>query len=634
MNSTYKKSFTHPSVAALGVLALVLSYFIIQLCLIPHIALVRDELWFAHHIYQYTHHLPYRDFLPYKTVLGYYLLSIPMFFSHDVIAPLLYMKVEVAAINALLMLGIAYWARRFFNMKAILLTLLIIVFSQQFLLLSSAIRTDLLSSWLGLLSILLILSNRYSWAGLLLAAAFLFSQKALWLFIATDAALVSYWFFSSRNWKTILAAIKFNMVFIAIISIYLAFWSYQANVATVFSSVFYEAYSQSKLNWYESFYYLCWQGIILNGPLFFLLWPLTLIRLFVTYAEDKVSHQRVLIAVYAGVSLFLFAIYKQPFMYNTVFCLPAFFIIYSDFFSWLFYRLDERSNVPLALTKWRFNLLILVAIISIIAAIIIFQLPGIYYLTAFIPVFVFLLMTYEMIVVAPYQAAMWVVAFFIGIIYPLICLTYVLLSSLAIGGYQRDTIHMATTLLAEGGDYFAGTPLLYQRDQVIPGMKNLIGPQVDYFLSPSPALLPALLPSLYLSPTTTEEAINALQQQSVKLYVNNDRIEALPLAIRAQLANEFQHFWGSIYLYAPQIPVGQQRLTLKFSGNYRVESSDNNAITLDHQRVTINSIISLKQGLHDSSSRHAYRLVYIPNLSQLNFNSAFQQDDISLSAKV
>lgn len=58
----------------LALLTLSLGYLLFELFFNRYASLRIDEFWFAHVIYQYKNTFPYRDFSPYKTVLGYYLL--------------------------------------------------------------------------------------------------------------------------------------------------------------------------------------------------------------------------------------------------------------------------------------------------------------------------------------------------------------------------------------------------------------------------------------------------------------------------------------------------------------------------------------------------------------------------------
>ena len=64
-------------------------------------------------------------------------------------------------------------------------------------------------------------------------------------------------------------------------------------------------------------------------------------------ASDLVEH-RLFIICSASIALLLFVIYKQPFPYNFVFTLPAFFLLYAEFFSWLptsFCKITIRNSL-------------------------------------------------------------------------------------------------------------------------------------------------------------------------------------------------------------------------------------------------------------------------------------------------
>src|SRR5579872_4217998 len=254
--------------------ALCLSYLIFELIYIPNPALSMDELWFAHHIYEYTHKLPYRDFLPYKTVLGYYILSIPMVISHSLLQPLYYIKDEIALINTFFLGLISFWLTRFFNPKMVFYSVLLILVNHLFLIYSVDLRTEMLTGWLALVSILLILSGRFALSGMVLAIAFMVSQKAIWFFIATNFAFACYELIIARDWQLIRQIIIFNLTLFFTLLVYIIFWSTQSSLNTVLHSVFYEGYTQSRITWFSSIYYPCWNVILRNGPLLVFLIPL------------------------------------------------------------------------------------------------------------------------------------------------------------------------------------------------------------------------------------------------------------------------------------------------------------------------------------------------------------------------
>ena len=116
-----------------SILFVCLVYAVYEWLYIPYWILSADEFVTAKQIFEYTNSLPYRDFPPYKATLGYYFLSIPLFFSHSVIAPLFYIKYQVALVNTLFIGLAAFWTSRLFDEKAVLLALLAVISNQFFI---------------------------------------------------------------------------------------------------------------------------------------------------------------------------------------------------------------------------------------------------------------------------------------------------------------------------------------------------------------------------------------------------------------------------------------------------------------------------------------------------------------------
>lgn len=586
------------------------TYLAFQLLYIPYAKLAVDEFWFAHHIYQYTHSLPYRDFPPYKTVLGYYLLMLPFYLSHAVITPLFYIKDEIAIVNTLL-LGITLtWLPRFFQPKAILAAALLISCTQLFLLYSVELRVDMLTSWLGLIAVLFFLSHRPALAGISLAASFLISQKALWYFMAMNGAIGIYWFTVERNWHTIKHHFLFNVAIAITIFSYIVFWSLFTSHSTVLQSMFYEAYVQATINWYQTIYYTCWQNILSSEPLLFVLWPLTWVSLFIYPTQDANRSRRVFISAYAAIMMLFIFNYKQPFPYNMVFSIPVFFLLYSDFFSWLFTILGE-NKLTFDLNSRVLFCFFSLYITCIISVIIIFDLPKAYYLILFIPFSISQLVK----IITPETKSIYITLLaltflFTGCIYPLLRFS---IASYAINGKnQQYMVNLTHDLLSDNEDFIAGIPLLYNKNQPTPGLRNLIGPQIDYLHNGAAMLKPLLIPSLYLTPTTSTEIIQSLKKSRVKLYVNNARIMLLPHDIRQFLDSEYLHFLGDIYLYAPKIAAGKETILIKFSGNYKVISKNNTSIVIDGKEIRSNLIINLSSGTHSSLANQDYRLKLLP----------------------
>jgi hypothetical protein len=593
----------------LGIIALCVCYIIFQMIYIPYTMLARDELWFAHHIYQYTQHIPYRDFSPYKTVLGYYLLSIPLYFSHGILAPLFYIKDEIALFNGLALGVVALWASTWFQPRAIFYTLMIIIASQFFLIYSVDLRVDMLASWLCLVSALLLLSHRAGWAGVLLAVGFLVSQKVLWYIVASNGALLFAGFLQATPHKRGRAFFLFNAAMFVTLTVYVGVWSGFASVSTVLHSVFYESYTQSKITFYAAAHYVYWRAILQDGPLFILLWPLTFLSLFDAQAREQTKTRRVFIAAYASLVIVMMVIYQQLFPYNIVFFVPAFFVLYAEFFTWLltiFNRETHQVIVTLSSRQlfWFFSLYVLV----IVFAILYFTLPLFYLTIISIPLVLWSCLEKSHKAGFFLPCLLFVTLTMTGVFYPLVRMS--VYAYTLNGQYQKDMIRLTDSLLQDKEEYLAGVPLLYNKNQTVAGLKNLIAPAIQYLYTANPSLIPVLLPALDMAPRTVEQVLSDLQNKPVKVLVNNDRIMGLPPRILDYLRSEFQHYWGSIYLYAPTIVPSQHAFSLKFTSAYQVESAE--LVMIDGKSLQPNSIVSLASGNHLSRSNRPYRLRLTP----------------------
>ncbi len=535
-----------------SILAICLAYFTFECFYVNYAAFVVDEFAFARQIYEYTFALPYRDFTPYKGVLGNYLLTPAFFLSHDMFAPLFYIKTQVALMNTACIAISAYWARRFFNDKAILISLLAILLNHQMLLLSADLRVDMLTSWVCLFACLALTGRQARLGGILIGIAFLISQKAIWYLFAINGALICSWLSVTNTQFRPRLFLQFNFYVATVIALYVVFWSMIATPAAVYQSLFYETYLQASMDWYLKIYLSCWLIALKHGPVLFLLWPLTFRPLFDRMPTQGLD-RHIFIIVLGSLTLLQFIFYKQPFPYNFVFVAPVFFMLFSNYFSWLF---DNGKK---------------------------------------------------------YKTILWLMIAG-GILYPLIY--SLIIFPIYNKNYQQSMMRIAAELTSDGSDYVAGTPVFYQKDQPINGMKNLIGPQIEYLYEPSEKLGLALLPSLYLAKTTAQEVVNQFEYYPVKVFINNQRTSYLPPLIANYLHDNFAHYYGSIDIYAPI--VGERQLTfyLKFSGKYRIESTSTKPIKIDKHVHHAGNTIYLKRGDHLTSAKSSYRLVLVPDVKE------------------
>lgn len=578
--------------------SLCLAYLIYELIYIPYWALSADEFVFARHIYEYTYHLPYRDFPPYKTILGYYVLSLPLWFSQHILAPLFYIKTEIALLNTLALGLTCYWGTQFFSRSALLITALAILANQTFLLYGTDLRVDMLTCWFCLFAALAILDKRFMLAGLCMATAFLISQKALWTYVAINGGLALCFCLFTSGIYTWRALVKFNTATALPILGYIVFWSLLSDQQTVLHNLFYEAYIQAGIDWYTPIYLTCWLVVLNHGPMLFFLWPLTFISLSKEYNHSETIQRRLFILISSSIALLLFVSYKQAFPYNFVFTIPALFLLYADFFTW-FLR-NDHVVIQNKFVVW-FYAGLLFSIVYLA------DLSAWYYLAIFIPLLL------SSVAQANFKRQIILCIFVLtGIILPFISSFNI--SRHADGRYQQTMLQLTADLLQDGSSYVGGIPYLYNRDQSIDGMQNLIGPALEYLYQPTPKLATLLLPSLYLAPTNQQEILQAFEKKPVKVIIDNYRIKYLPSSILNYINNNYQQYNGSVYLYAPLITSSQLSFRLKFSGTYQITANKKQAIRLDGKIKQPGILVNLRAGDHITDAQQDYRLVYMPTM--------------------
>lgn len=624
LSPTKDRSFT------LGVILLGLAYLAFELFFNAYGMFSVDEFWFAHRIYQYKDGLPYRDFAPYKTVLGYYLLLGPFLISKGILSTLLLVKNVLAFLNTGLLIVAALWLKRFFSPKAILCSLALLISSEIVLCYSTNIRVDLLGYWFCLFSFLCLLEKRFFFAGLLLGFGFITTQKSIWYIFASNCALAVYWLVLMRDLKTLARIVLFNVVIAAVIAAYVLFWSNFASADTVIQSVFLEARAMYHLDWYDSARKLFWSAITLYNPLLFLLWPLAILSVLVTFPNDKTYYRRLFVVTYAFALFCCLMPYKQVFPYYMQVTIPAFLFLYTAFFDWLFEIKNAKPSIKILPGKFLLWSIISLYLIVIIGVKVEFQLPDAYLIICLIPLLLGVYLTHY----SRFQE--WSSSFFlhlialtiifIGGIYPFMSFAIKVIN--ANGTYQRANIEAINALLNDGSDYVAGIELIYNKTQPIPGMRHLMGPAIDYLYYPSEKIRPVMLPSLYEDPNVTvDSVIERLEKSSVKFYVNNYRIIALPERLRNYLTRHYEHWWGSIYLYAPLVSKGTEKVVVKFSSHYRLQANQPGSIVLDGKTYAANTILYLKKGTYTSKSTTNYRIKLIPDNKNLKLNPLFFEDE-------
>jgi hypothetical protein len=622
----------------IGLATLCLLYLSIQIFLNCYLMLAIDEFWFAHIIYHYQNALPYRDFAPYKTVLGYYLLLFPLlgadylsahFFNYqNIFTTLILTKQFIALFNACILFFSSLWLIRHFSRAGVITSLALLITSDIVLSYSANIRVDLLGYWFCFFALLFLLEQRFFLAGLLLGLGFVTTQKAIWYIFAANFALALQWIIFSRKRILLKNIIYCNIAIACVITSYILFWAEIADINTLIASLFHESSILYHLDWYSAARKLFWTSIIFYNPLLFALWPLTLISLVVSFDEDKDYAKRFFIVSVGMIILLCLIPYKMIFPYYMQVTIPILLLVYAAFFSWLYKLFQPNQSIIFLIPSKLLNLFFVVYSSIIIYVIIAFELPLTYILVSFIPFLLYLIINKnDKKQPLLSQRSFFIALFFMGGIYPLT--SFYLKVIKFHSDYQKAHLNVIDTLLQDGSDYVAGIELIYNKTQKIAGMRQLVGPAIDYLYRPTAKLRPFMLASLYQDPhATSASIISALKQSQVKFYVNNYRMAALPLNIKNYLTSHYEHLWGSIYLYAPRIAPGTHPVTLKFSGRYLIEADLKTHLSLAGKSYPSGTVLYFKKGTYSSSANHSYRLKLLPEKVHHLLNQAFQREQL------
>jgi len=582
-----------------------IAYLLLQWACIPFITLGIDDFWLGYHTFGYQSALPYRDFSPYKTVLGYYLFLVPMKYIHHTPDAIFYTKAWIGLINTFFLVITSFWLKKFYSPKAILTTLALIVSTQMFLSYSSDIRVDLLAYWFCLISVIFILEENFTLAGICVAIGFLVCQKAVWYVIATNCGLAGYWLLNERSWKTVKHIFIFNFSVVCLVTAYILFWAHYASLKIVLLNLFYEPYIIMSDNWYISARASLWSFIVKNNPGFILLWPFALMGLI--YLPVR---KRIFIGIYASVIIFFIALCKQPFDYYPMAAIPALFILYAAFFTSLY---NQPSLFDLGMAnKKSIAIASLVYLAGLILLYFYLDFPSAYLMAGLIPMLICASLTHDADanIRRIFTQIIFYIGFLMGVFFPII--RFICNSVEMDYRYQQSMVRLLTNLLSDGGAYIAGVPLVYNIPQPIPGLVHLVGPSIEYMAKPSEKLYSLVsLSSMYLAPTSVPEVIQSIENAPVKLYVDNNRFHLLSKRLHRYLDTQYQHYWGSIFLYAPEIQPGHHEIRIKFAGNYKVNADS--AITLDKIKWQPDSIIHLAEKIYISDAKTMYRLELIPN---------------------
>lgn len=325
-----------------------LVYLVLQAVYGLRMPLADDEFGGAQAAYRVTELIPYRDFPPYKTVLGYYVQALPLLLTDNLWAGILLIRLEMAVINTLVLVFVAFRLRRHFRGSAICLALAALVVMSTFVERSFVLRVDMLGSLCGLLSLVFLLERRPAVAGALAGLGFLFSQKSAYFILAGGAALGTWWLW--RLWrhrfeqaetarKAFFGLAFYSSAVFAVLIAYFGFWSW---VGSFDQAVLRVAQTSADIGLTDR-PYICsrdfWWQTLRRNPGFYGAAALALVTL-APVVWQKRRHRDWRLLAYGTSMVALSVWHKQPCPYFFVILIPTLFVLIVDLFERL--RQDPR----------------------------------------------------------------------------------------------------------------------------------------------------------------------------------------------------------------------------------------------------------------------------------------------------
>ena len=316
-------------------------YVTIQALYITHMPMVMDEFEGAHSLHRFASGLPYRDFDPYKTVLGYYLQLPVLEAPHDLWRGMLAVKFEMATAVLLTFLAVTVSLRRRFEGGPLLLSTAMLVIMSDFAERSADLRVDTLTALAGVAAFVALIQRRAGMAGAITALSFLISQKGVIYLLASGVVLAADFVVTEDRRASLRRGFAFGATFAAVLLSYLAIWSMVSSPQTVISAVFGTA-AQVALNDVYAIRGRFWVQTLTRNPLYWLLAGIS-VPILLRRWRDPILRS---IAVYGAVVLLLGALYRQPWPYFFVILCPTIFVLHAA----LLQQIDAPRMRRLALT--------------------------------------------------------------------------------------------------------------------------------------------------------------------------------------------------------------------------------------------------------------------------------------------
>ncbi len=382
-----------------GLVCVCAAYLAFEALYIHRHPLIMDEFQGFEHVRRLLHKVPYRDYSPYKMVLGYYVQLVPSLFTDSPWFRLLFIKWFLAGLTAVSLLAASFMLSRVYHPAAVLLALAIMCVTSNFLQQSADLRVDMLTSVCGLFSLVCLVHHKPVLCGLFAGLAFLVSQKGIYFVAAGSLGWASTLWLETRNrsaWRNVLL---FHGLVAGLVGTYVLGWTAVSSYDVVKNSIFGTGVQRLALaelykpDWIRVFWVQSWT----RNPLFYLLSVFALGRTFSVRDIKSNSCRSMKLCVYGTTILVLSLWHKQPWPYFFVTLISTLFVLIADLLNG---EIERRGRLT-----W-----------PLLAALLIF-----------------------------------------GLVLPLRSVPAILAQD---NGYQRNTVELASAILEPGDTYFAGVSIL------------------------------------------------------------------------------------------------------------------------------------------------------------------------------
>lgn len=337
---------------ALIAAGLSLLYLVIQVVYLSRLPLVMDEFDGANEAYQLLDLTPYKDYPPYKTVLGYYVELPPLLLTSDPWTGMMLSKSWLALINAAAIFASTLSLAAIFSPPAALLGQVLLISVTTFLERSSELRVDMLTAWVGLASLLLLLKRRWFLAGVVAGLSFLVSQKGVYYIAAANGAAAIFWLFETRDRRTFRDLVFLNTGTASVVAAYIASWGLVATPWAVITATFLSHGNIAFTEMYDLEVH--WTRTLGHNPYFYWGALAAIVALVIARARGHAAGTHLMTAAYGAVVFALCRWHKQPWPYFFVILIPTLMVVHVAI-----------AEVVWRNEKWRTGALVAIALFGV-----------------------------------------------------------------------------------------------------------------------------------------------------------------------------------------------------------------------------------------------------------------------------